>query len=129
MPRDFPRKLRVAAELQRALNLLLTSEVKDPRLDAVTVTEVKVSRDISVARVSFSTLDPDTDPTEAFDAFTHARGFLRSRIGQLLGIRRAPELRFEHDDDARVGIEIGQLIDTAIAEDRGNGLPADEEPE
>ncbi|HEY5624162.1 MAG TPA: 30S ribosome-binding factor RbfA [Gammaproteobacteria bacterium] len=120
MPRDYPRKLRVAAELQRALNSLLATEVKDPRLDEITVSEVEVSGDLSVARIRFSTLDPDSDPAPVLEGLSKAGGFLRSRVGQILGLRRTPELRFEHDESARAGIEIGALIDAAVARDRGS---------
>ena len=61
MPRERSRHLRVGAELQRVLNTLLQSEVKDPRLDGVRVNEVEVSGDLGVAKVYFGTLDPDQD--------------------------------------------------------------------
>jgi ribosome-binding factor A len=126
MARDYPRKLRVAAELQRALNSLLAAEVKDPRLDGISVSEVEVSGDLSIARIRFSTLDPDSDPALALEGFGQAGGFLRSRIGQILGLRRTPELRFEHDEGARAGIEIGALIDAAVAGDRETEAPGDD---
>ena len=56
------RPLRVASQLQRALNDLLHGDVKDPRLQGVSVTEVRVSGDIRVARVFFSTLEPGCRP-------------------------------------------------------------------
>ncbi len=118
MPRDYPRKLRVAAELQRVLNALLSSEVKDPRLAGVTISAVDLSGDIGVAKVAFSTLRPDEDPVPAATALKKAGGFLRSRAGQLLGMRRVPELHFRQDQSARQGIELTRLIDEVVAKDR-----------
>jgi ribosome-binding factor A len=112
MPREYPRKLRVAVELQRALNDLLLSDIKDPRLKGVSISAVEVSRDVSVAKVYFSTLLPDSDPEPAMVALDKARGFLRSRIGKLLHMRHAPELRFSPDEAAKRGFEISQLIDS-----------------
>jgi len=126
MPRDFPRKLRVAAELQRVLNTLLSSEVKDPRLDGVTISAIELSGDISVAKVAFSMLNPDDDPTSAAEGLSKASGFLRSRAGQVLSMRRVPELRFEHDDGARHGIELTRLIDEVVAKDRDTTDPTDD---
>lgn len=120
MPRDFPRKLRVAAEVQRVLNTLLSGEVKDPRLAGVTISAVDLSGDVSVARVAFSTLDPDDDPEPAAEGLRKAGGFMRSRLGQILSMRRVPELRFEHDEGARHGHELSRLIDEVVAKDRDN---------
>ena len=108
----------MAAELQRVLNTLLSTEIKDPRLVGVTISALELSGDISVARVGFSTLNPDEDPEPATAALKKAGGFLRSRVGQILSMRRVPELRFEHDEGARQGLELTRLIDEAIAEDR-----------
>lgn len=112
MPREFSRGVRVASELHRLLNELLQSEVKDPRLHGVRVSEVEMSRDLGVAKVYYSLLRPDDDPAEAERAFAKARGFLRGRAGRALELRRAPELRFEHDRTAERGIELTRLIDS-----------------
>ena len=65
MPREYPRKLRVAAELQRVLNDILHSKIKDPRLKRITISAVEISGDVSVAKIFFSTLVPDSDPDKA----------------------------------------------------------------
>ena len=118
MPRDYPRKLRVAAELQRVLNTLLSNEVKDPRLAGVTISAVDLSGDIGIAIVAFSTLRPDEDPEPVAAALKKAGGFLRSRAGQILSLRRVPELHFRQDQGARQGIELTRLIDEVVAKDR-----------
>ena len=126
MPREFPRKLRVAAELQRVLNALLSGEVKDPRLTGVTISAIDLSGDISVAKVAFSTLEPDADPEPVLSALKKAGGFLRSRTGQILSMRRVPELRFEQDRGARQGIELTRLIDEAVSKDHETEEASDE---
>jgi ribosome-binding factor A len=132
MPREFTRKQRVAAEIHRLLNELLQVEVKDPRLYGVTVNDVEVSGDLGVAKVYFGTLDPDQDAAEAQDAFDSATGFLRSRVGQALRIRRVPELRFIRDTSAKRGFELSRLLDElnpAAGEgpEQASGEPSDEE--
>ena len=117
MPRVFGRHLRVAAELKRILNDLLLEEVKDPRLRTVRVSEVEVSGDLGVARVYYSTLDPEIDPGPIDDAFARAAAFIRSRIGRELKLRRTPELRFERDLSAQQGFRIAELIDSANADE------------
>lgn len=118
MPRESSRKNKVAAEIQRIVNELLVSEVKDPRLSGVSVSAVEVSGDLGLATVFFSTIALDDDPSDIREGFEKARGFFRSRVGQALQLRRVPELRFRHDTSARRGVEIGRLIDEAGASDR-----------
>lgn len=112
MPREYPRKLRVAAELQRVLNDLLLNDVKDPRLHGVSISAVEISRDVSVAKVFFSTLLPDADPQPVMVALEKAGGYLRSRAGKLLRMRHVPELRFSRDEAAKQGFEVTRLIDS-----------------
>jgi ribosome-binding factor A len=127
MPRQFSRKLRVAAELQRLLNELLHSEVKDPRLAGVTVNEVEVSSDLGVAKVYYGTLDPHQDSAEARAGFDKASGFLRSRIGRALRLRRVPELHFVYDASAQRGLELSRLIDEAVERSSGPREADDED--
>ena len=111
MAREFSRNLKVAAQLQRVLNELLRCNVKDPRLEGVRVNEVEVSGDLGVAKVFYGTLNPDDDPALAEDALDKACGFLRSRVGQAMQLRRVPELRFIYDRSAARGLELTRLID------------------
>jgi ribosome-binding factor A len=121
MPREFARKHRVAAEIQRLLNELLLSEVKDPRLTGARVSDVEVSGDLGLATVFFNTLALDEDPAPIKEGFEQARGFFRTRVARALQLRRVPELRFRHDTSARRASEINQLIDDT----RGTDRPAD----
>ena len=97
----------------RVLAELLRFETKDPGLSDVSLTAVDLSRDLSVARVYFSMLDPDADPQPALDGLQRASGFLRSKLGKQLQVRHVPELRFAHDDSIAHGAEITRLIDDA----------------
>ena len=73
--------MRVAAELQRVLNDLLLNDIKDPRLEGVSVSAVEISGDVSVAKVFFSTLLPDADPAPVTAALEKAGGYLDIRLG------------------------------------------------
>ncbi len=120
MGREFARSERLGGQVLRVLNDLLLRESKDPRLDGVSISAVDLSRDLSVARVYYSSLDTEAD-TAAIDAgLASAAGFLRARVGTALGIRHAPELRFRHDDSIARGLAITGLIDAA---DKGDGEP------
>jgi ribosome-binding factor A len=78
---------------------------------------VDLSRDLSIAKVCFSLLDPDGDPETALEGLRRAAGFLRSKLGSVIKVRHVPELRFVHDDSAAESVRIGKLIDRALSSD------------
>lgn len=117
MHREFSRSQRVEQQIQRTLGELLLLEVKDPRVRGVSVSAVEVSRDLGVAQVWISLLEPDADPEQALVGLRAAGGFLRAQLGKRLSLRRVPELRFGHDSSIRRGSELGQLIDEARRRD------------
>lgn len=117
MPREFSRNQRLGAQLQRSLSELLRFESKDPSLSNVSITDVELSRDLSVARVYFSLLNPDDDPAPASQGLQRASGFLRHKLSDALTVRHVPELRFVHDDSIAHGAAISRLIDEATNAD------------
>ena len=119
MPREFSRHQRLGTQVLRTLSELLRFESKDPALVDVSLTAIELSRDLSVARVYFSLLNPDDDPAPALEGLRRAAGFLRSKLGSSLNVRHVPELRFLHDDSIAHGAEITRLIDDAASADSG----------
>lgn len=88
----------MADEIMRELGRLLVEEVQDPRLNLVTVSGVAMNPDLTVARVSL-TYDREMHPqAEVEQALTRAKGFLRSRIGKNLKLKRTPDLVFVFDE-------------------------------
>lgn len=120
MPREFSRSQRLGAQMLRSLSELLRFETKDPALAGVSLTTVDLSRDLGVARIYFSLLNPDDDPQPALDGLKRASGFLRSKLGAALTVRHVPELRFIHDDSIAHGAEMSRLIDQATGANRDN---------
>jgi len=120
MPREFSRNKRLGNEVLRTLNELVRFETKDPSLKMVSLSSLELSRDLSVARVYFSMLDPNGDPAPVQQGLERASGFLRSRLGREVKIRHVPELRFAHDDSAAEAQRISSLIDRALDSDKNN---------
>ncbi len=124
MPREFSRNQRLGNQVLRILSELLRFETKDPRLQNVSLTAVDLTRDLSVAKVYFSLMDPNQDPVLVAEGLDAASGFLRRKLGSAIKIRHVPELRFAHDDSAAEAVRIGRLIDTAI--EAGESEPGDD---
>ncbi len=113
--KSYSRSQRVAQQVQRALSELIRREVRDPRLGMVTLTEVRMSSDLSYATVFYSVLG--ADPAAAQQILDAAADMLRGPLGRALGIRHSPELRFERDELIEGGARLSALITKAVRED------------
>ena len=111
----FPRSRRVAQQIQRALSELIRREIRDPRLGMATLTEVRMSPDLSYATVYYSVLN--ANPDEAHEVLEGAADLLRGPLGRALGLRHAPELRFVADDLIESGARLSALINQAVKTD------------
>jgi ribosome-binding factor A len=118
------RRERVAHQIQAELANLLLREARDPRLQSVTLTEVRITADLRVARVFFRTLTADATPREADAALRRATPFLRRQLGRALGMRVTPELRFEYDTTP----DTARRVDALLHETRPPDDDDDEEP-
>jgi len=126
MGREFHRSDRVGEELQRVLSEVIRDELDDPRLRLITLTEVRVARDLAHARVFFTSLD-DHDHAEVTAALEHAAGFLRGELGRRLVIRSVPQLHFKYDESLEKGRRLRSLIDDAVASDQKRARHDDSE--
>jgi ribosome-binding factor A len=119
------RQRRVSELIHRELSWLLMREVRDPRLADVTVTEVRVTADLLLARIYFSVLGDAEAEKEALAGLESAGGFLRTQLAGRLRLRFMPELIFEVDRSAAYGQRIEELL-AQIAESDPN--PDQSEP-
>jgi ribosome-binding factor A len=94
---DGTRIARLQELIREEVNLILRSDVRDPRLDSVVITMVELTGDGSCARLWF-TADGDDDKRSACE---HIAGFLRTQLAESLGLKRTPELRFRRDPATR----------------------------
>jgi len=120
---EYSRSIRVADQIQREIALLVARELADPRVGEVTVSGVDLSPDMRNAKV-LVTPGRETDGDASVDALNRAAGFLRSRLGRRVRMRRVPRLVFEHDRTLEQALRIDALIDAAVAAER----PAGSEP-
>ena len=116
MPREFKRSERVAGQMRRELAQLIQSEVKDPGVGFVSISDVEVTRDLAHAKV-WVTVFKAEDAQRSIRALQKAAGFLRTRLGQVMRIRVIPELHFHHDNSVETGMHMDRLIETARARD------------
>ena len=103
---------RINEEVKREVSNIIQNEIKDPRLTAmVSVTDVKVTRDLRYAKVFVSIFGKDDDEkNNTLVALKNASGYIRKEIGQRINLRYNPQIIFELDDSINYGMHIEELI-------------------
>ncbi|EKO38284.1 MAG: ribosome-binding factor A [Solidesulfovibrio magneticus str. Maddingley MBC34] len=91
------RSHRLADQIAREMATALLEDVRDPRLELVTISGVTLNADLSVAQVFYTLSGDDARLAGAAKALDQARGFLRTLLGQRLHMKFVPELRFSRD--------------------------------
>ena len=106
--REFGRAQRLGDQIHRELAMLVETRLNDPRIKDLTITAVKVSRDLGHARVYYTTLSEDREPLEA--ALTKAIPYLRHLLSEELIARITPRLSFVFDESIARGRDMETLI-------------------
>jgi ribosome-binding factor A len=109
------RAERIASVMHAELARLLREEVKDPRVGTISITEVVVKADLSTARIRYLPLAGAGDRVQIQSGLEAASRFLRGPMGRALGIRHAPELRFELDPNVEYAARMEALFKTLPA--------------
>lgn len=113
MPKNSSRIGRISDQIQRDLAGLIRTELKDPRVGFVTLTDVEVSQDYRHAKVFFTVLGDENVVEKAKEGLDSAAGFLRSGLAGGLRLRIVPELHFVYDVSVARGDHLSRLIDLA----------------
>jgi len=117
---------RVAEGIRQEVSQLLLSAVRDPGIGLVTLTRVKVSPDLQLARVFYTQLGDDKAKRETKRALDRATPFLRRQLGSRMRLRRVPELRFEFDESVEHQDRIERILLDLEAERKAREGPGPE---
>ncbi len=109
------RPSRIADQLRAEIADLIAREVQDPGIGFVTITHAKVTPDLQVARLYYTTLGDDKARRDTQRALQRAAPFLRRHIGRRLRLRRVPELEFFYDESVERGDRIEQILQEITA--------------
>ena len=101
---------RVSVLIQRELSDIIQRELKDPRVTFCTISQVEVSADLRYADVKVSVIGDKKQKRNSIIGLRNAAGFLRRGVVQRIGLRHAPELRFELDDSVDQLMRIDHLL-------------------
>ncbi len=121
------RMKRINDRMKEILSMILLAKVEDPRLLGVTVTDVRVDRELDYANIYVSAMEGEERAEEVLDALQHARGFLRYEIAQEIDLRITPKLRFFWDPTPEKAARIDSLLAKWRSESEPEELEDDDE--
>lgn len=116
----FTRAQRVSGHIQKALTDILRKDIKDPRIGMVTITHVKLTNDLRIARVYFALTGSKKTIEEAQAGFNSARGYLKRTLAHQLGLRYMPNIEFYYDDSFDYASQIDELLRSIHKDDETN---------
>jgi len=105
------RSVRVGDLILREIAFLLLEKVKDPRVQGVTLTGIRLSDDLKRARIFYSVVGDQRQIEKAQAGLNSAKGFIKREIGIRMELRYVPEISFVHDPSLEDGSHMEQVFE------------------
>jgi len=110
MKTETIRQRKIADQVKKFLSQIIDRRLKDPRKGFITLTSVKMSGDLRIAKVYYTCLGDKEQQENSQKALESAHNFLRNELGPNLNMRFTPELRFFYDESLEYSQHINELI-------------------
>jgi ribosome-binding factor A len=111
------RAAKIGDRIREELSEIILMQSQDPRLSGVTVTEVKVDRELAFADIYVCTIEGVQRSQEVIAGFEHAQGYLRRELAKRVELRVFPRLRFHWDPTFEKAEVIERLISSLHTEE------------
>ena len=121
------RLQKIEDRIFEELSTILLMEVADPRLVSVSITKVRVDREMAFANIYVSSLEGSEVADEIIAGLEHANGYLRSELARRMQLRYTPRLRFYWDPSPEHADRIDQLIASLHQEEQSLETEEDED--
>jgi ribosome-binding factor A len=127
------RAIRISERIREELSEMLIQEISDPRLDGISVTDVRIDRELAYADVYVSAWEGSERSLEVLEGLQHAQGHLRHELSQRIELRTFPRLRFHWDPTFEKAERIERLLaslhqeesqDSTMSQDQENTADA-----
>jgi ribosome-binding factor A len=102
---------RISAEVSRVVSEILSQEARDELLKTVTVTGCEVTKDLSFAKIYFTSLS-DLSKEQMEKELNEASHYIRGELSSRIELRHTPELRFVYDESIEYGDKIERIINS-----------------
>jgi ribosome-binding factor A len=111
------RVLKAAEAIREVVGMAILADLRDPRIEGVTVTQVEVSPDMRQAKVYVSIMGDDAAQRTCLHGLQSAAGFLQQKIAKRIDTRYTPRLKFELDLGVKKSIAIARMLDDVLPSD------------
>lgn len=101
---------RLEQQIKKELAQIIQFEMKNSNKGFITITDVRLTNDLSQAKIYVNILGEENDQNKGLDTLENAKGFLRSELAKKLTIRKAPEIIFVLDTSLEQGNRIESII-------------------
>jgi ribosome-binding factor A len=120
---------RIAEQIREEVSQILSTEVADPGIGLVTVTRVKVTPDLSFARVYWTLLGDPKDRKQTEKALARAANYVRHLLSTRMQLRRSPEVQFTYDQSVAAQDRVEQILRELKQEEEARKPPATDSPD
>lgn len=112
MRKNSIKNTRINQEVQKELSMLISRELKDPRINPMTsIVNVEVAPDLKTCKIYISVLGDEQSQKDTLKGLKSAAPFLRSQLAHGINLRNTPELTFVVDQSIEYGVNMSRLID------------------
>ena len=110
------RVLKAAEAIREVVGMAILADLKDPRIDGVTVTRVEVTPDMRGAKVHVSIMGDETAQRLCLQGLQSSSGYLQKKISKRIDTRYTPRIRFELDMGVKNSIAIAKMLESVLPE-------------
>lgn len=120
------RTERVAEQIREEVSQILSTELADPGIGLVTVTRVKVTPDLSLARVYWTMMGDQAERKKTQKALVRAASYVRHLLSTRMSLRRSPEVVFTFDQAVTAQDRVEQILQELKQEEEARRSDQDE---
>ncbi len=102
---------RLEGDLKRELSFIINEEVKDPRVDFITITDVELAPDHQKLKVFVSIMGKGEKVENSLEGLRHSTGFIKKKIKERFRLRKMPYIDFIYDKSIDKGLRISKILD------------------
>ena len=119
------RLQRIADRIREELSEMVVTEISDPRLSGISITDAKVDREFTFADIFVSAVEGHERAEEVLAGLNHASGYIRKNLAARVDLRIFPRLRFHWDPTPEKADHIEQILASLRKENQDKPSPED----
>ena len=123
------RVLKAAEAIREVVSMAILTDLRDPRIEDVTVTYVEVSPDMRQAKVHVSIMGDDAKQRLCLHGLRSSAGYLQSKIADRIDTRYTPRITFQLDEGVKKSLAINQLLQELLPDTRAQDQTASDDTE